>query len=257
MKLNKRQQQILQFINSRKFLTIEELAKQFSVASQTIRRDITELCDFGLVRRHHGGVGQLPSAENISFGSRQIINATSKHNIAQRIASFIPDNSSVYLGIGTTVEAVAKALLAHKGLKILTNNLNVASVFFQSKETDVLMSGGKLRLSDQDLVGDQTISFINSYFADYAVIGSGALHLERGLMDFDMDNVAITQSILKNSEQKFLAADNSKWNKKAFANVAPFSVLDKFFTDDVTDENIYQIMSKEKVELINCPEVLC
>jgi len=254
LKLNSRQQQILELISAEQFVSVEFLTQHFDVAAQTVRRDITQLCDLGLARRHHGGAGQLPSAENLSFGNRRVINAAAKQSIAQRIAAEIPDNASIALGIGTTIEAVAKALLNKKGLKIITNNLNVASIFYQSSDAQVLVSGGRLRPLDQDLVGDQVVSFFNSYYVDFAIISVGALDQQRGLMDFDTDNVAITQSILNNCSKKILAVDDSKWNKKAFASVATFAAIDKFYTDQLPGSDICQSLEKEKVQMIVCDQ---
>jgi len=254
VKLNARQQSILNKISGAEFISVESLSQHFDMAAQTIRRDITQLCDLGLARRHHGGVGQLPSAENLSFGSRRVLNAQAKLNIAKKIAEQIPDNASVALGIGTTIEAVAKALLNKKGLKIITNNLNVASLFFQSSDIEVMLSGGKLRPLDQDMVGDQCVHFFNSYYVDFAIVGVGSLDIERGLMDFDMDNVAITQSLLNNSQHKFLAVDESKWNKKAFAKVAPFSTIDKVFTDQPPETEIHDKLTALNVQVITCHE---
>ena len=254
MQLNARQQSILAKISGTEFISVESLSQHFNMATQTIRRDITKLCDLGLARRHHGGVGQLPSAENLSFGSRRVINARAKQLIGKRIAALIPENASVALGIGTTVEAVAKQLMNKKGLKIITNNLTVASLFFQSSDIEVMLSGGMLRPLDQDMVGDQTVQFFNSYYVDYAIVGVGSLDIARGLMDFDMDNVAITQSILNNSAHKILAVDESKWNKKAFAKVAPFSTIDKVFTDQLPDALICNQLKALHVDIIACAQ---
>ncbi|MGB1238463.1 MAG: DeoR/GlpR family DNA-binding transcription regulator [Pseudomonadales bacterium] len=238
MKLNPRQQRILEEINTQTFVSVEYLSQLFDVAAQTIRRDITQLCDLGLARRHHGGAGPLPSAQNISFGARQVLNAGAKRAIAREIAAAIPDNASIAMGIGTTVEAVARELQEHRGLKILTNNLNVASQFFSSSHTQVLVSGGALRPQDQDMVGQSVVEFFNSYHCDYAIIGVGALDSQRGLMDYDTDNVQITQSILQNAAKCWLAVDASKWSKKAFANVAPLRAVHRVFSDSLPESEI-------------------
>jgi DeoR family glycerol-3-phosphate regulon repressor len=254
VKLNPRQKQILVQLNGKEFVSVETLSQQFDMVSQTIRRDITQLCDLGLARRHHGGVGPLPSAENLSFGSRQVINAKEKQAIAQQIAKAIPDHASISLGIGTTAEAIAKQLLNKKGLKIITNNLNVASIFFQNSDIEVLVSGGKLRPLDQDLVGDNAVSFFNSYYVDFAIVSVGSLDIDRGLMDFDMDNVAITHSILNNAQHTILAADESKWNKKAFAKVAAFSAIDCFYTDHLPPTNICERLRAVNIEINYCAQ---
>jgi DeoR family glycerol-3-phosphate regulon repressor len=254
VKLNARQKQILVQLNGKEFVSVETLSQQFDMVAQTIRRDITQLCDLGLARRHHGGVGPLPSAENLSFGSRQVINAKEKQAIAQQIATAIPDHASISLGIGTTAEAIAKQLLNKKGLKIITNNLNVASIFFQNSDIEVLVSGGKLRPLDQDLVGDNAVSFFNSYYVDFAIVSVGSLDIDRGLMDFDMDNVAITHSILSNAQHKILAADESKWNKKAFAKVAAFSAIDYFYTDHLPPTSICERLRAVNIEINYCTQ---
>lgn len=252
MKLNARQKQILAQLNGKEFVSVESLSLYFDMAAQTIRRDITQLCDLGLARRHHGGVGQLPSAENLSFGNRRVINAHAKISIAKAIAEIIPDNASIALGIGTTMEAIAKQLLSKQGLKIITNNLNVASLFFNSSDNQVLVSGGQLRPQDQDLVGDQAIRFFNSFYVDFAIVSVGALDEARGLMDFDLDNAAITQSILSNSKRKILAADESKWNKNAFAQVAPFTTIDHFITDQLPSLAIGDHLQASQIEITQC-----
>jgi DeoR family glycerol-3-phosphate regulon repressor len=252
LKLNDRQRSILTQVIGKEFVSVESLSQHFDMAAQTIRRDITQLCDLGLARRHHGGVGQLPSAENLSFGNRRVINAQAKQCIAQSIASTIPDNASIALGIGTTVEAIASQLLLKKGLKIITNNLNVASIFYQVSDAQVLVSGGKLRPLDQDLVGDQAVSFFNSHYTDFAIVSVGSLDIDRGLMDFDMDNVAITKSILNNSEHKLLAADDSKWNKKAFSKVSAFTAIDRFFTDQHPPSHIGNKLLEFNIDIVSC-----
>jgi DeoR family glycerol-3-phosphate regulon repressor len=252
LKLNDRQRSILTQVIGKEFVSVESLSQNFNMAAQTIRRDITQLCDLGLARRHHGGVGQLPSAENLSFGNRRVINAQAKQDIAQSIANTIPDNASIALGIGTTVEAIASHLLVKKGLKIITNNLNVASIFYQASDAQVLVSGGKLRPLDQDLVGDQAVSFFNSHYTDFAIVSVGSLDIDRGLMDFDMDNVAITKSILNNSEHKLLAADDSKWNKKAFSKVSAFTAIDIFFTDQRPPSHISKKLHEFNIDIITC-----
>ena len=254
MKLNVRQELILAQLIGKEYVSVESLSLHFDMAAQTIRRDITKLCDLGLARRHHGGVGLLPRAENLSFGNRRIINAQEKELIAQRIASFIPDHSSIALGIGSTVEAIAKQLRPKKGLKIITNNLNVASIFFQQSDIEVLVSGGNLRPADQDLIGEQTIQFFNRFHVDFAIVSVGSLDIQRGLMDFDLDNADITRAILNNAEHKILAADGSKWNKKAFAKVADFSNVDYFFTDQMDNVVIAEQLQQHNIEITTCSE---
>lgn len=233
MKLTDRQQTILLWVRQAGHLEVELLAKRFEVTPQTIRRDINALCETGLLRRHYGGVS-LPSAtSNLPFASRQIINQNAKIQIAQRLAQHMPDGASVFLGIGTTVEFVARALADHQDLKILTNNLNVASLLCNSPSIEVRVAGGQLRHNDHDLVGEETTQFFNNFQVDYGVIGAGSLDADYGLMDFDVREAMISRAILGNARQRVLVADHSKWNRSALAKVAEFTELDLFFTDSL------------------------
>ena len=108
--LNDRQRQIVEQLRAEGLLSINDLSDLFSVATQTIRRDINDLCDQGLARRVHGGVAAPSNPVNLNFRARSILNEQTKRAIAQTAATRIPPGSTVLLGIGTTVQYVAEAL---------------------------------------------------------------------------------------------------------------------------------------------------
>ncbi|MFT6303946.1 MAG: DeoR family glycerol-3-phosphate regulon repressor, partial [Pseudomonadales bacterium] len=127
MKLSDRQTQIIEFLSSSGgTLSSSELTDRFDVSVQTIRKDLNDLSDLGLVRRVHGGITLPTQSRNLSFTNRQVINFEEKKHIARLCASLIPNNSSLFLGIGTTPSQIAEHLIYHTGLKVITNNLNAA-----------------------------------------------------------------------------------------------------------------------------------
>lgn len=235
MKLTARQQQILEWVQREEHLAVETLAERFDVTPQTVRKDVNQLCESGLLRRHYGGVSLPSSVTNLSFASRQVLNQLAKQTIASRLADMIPDNSSVYLGIGTTVEFVARELSRHEGLKVFTNNLNVASLLCNSPGIEVLVSGGHLRHNDHDVVGQEAVSFFNAFRVDYGIIGTGSLEPALGLLDFEVREAEISRAILENSRHRVLVADRSKWRRAALAKVCPLARIDWFITDRVPD----------------------
>ena len=99
---------IIALVRERGFVAIEALAEHFSVTPQTIRRDINQLCDLGLLRRYHGGAGLASSVENLAYQTRQVLHQEEKARIARVLAAEIPDNASLFINIGTTTEEVAK-----------------------------------------------------------------------------------------------------------------------------------------------------
>ena len=126
---NPRQSLLLDEVRARGTATVEALSEQFGVTLQTVRRDVKLLSDAGLLARFHGGV-RLPSSttENIAYRQRQQLNEHSKQRIARAIAAVVPQDCSLIINIGTTAEAVARELMNHQGLRVITNNLNVAAI---------------------------------------------------------------------------------------------------------------------------------
>ena len=114
MNLSPRHRDILELARQKGYLSTEELTRDFKVTTQTIRRDINELCGLGLLRRYHGGAGLASSIENVDYSARQVLKHEEKLRIAQMVAQEIPDNASLFINIGTTTEEVAKARHANR-----------------------------------------------------------------------------------------------------------------------------------------------
>ena len=145
LSLNRRQQDLLVWVQREGFASVEALASHFRVTHQTIRRDINRLAFLKLIRRYHGGAGLPSSVENMAYSARQVLFHEEKRSIAELVAQYIPNNASIFINIGTTTEEVAKALSRHRGLRVITNNLNVAGVMSGYPECEVIIAGGVVR----------------------------------------------------------------------------------------------------------------
>ncbi len=212
-------------------VTVERLADHFGVTLQTIRRDLTELADSGKLERVHGGA-ILPSGTiNIRYDDRRNLNEGAKIDMARACARHIPDGCSVFLNIGTSTEAVARALLHHRDLMVVTNNMNVANILAENAECQVIVTGGALRRSDGGLVGNLTIATIRQFRFDIAVIGCSAMDTDGDLLDFDIEEVGVSQTIIAQSRKTFLVADRSKFKRTAPARIASVREIDMFVTD--------------------------
>ena len=131
------------------------------------------------------------------------------------VAQQIPDGVSIFMNIGTTTEAVARALLKHRNLMVITNNLNVANILATSPNSEVIVAGGILRRADGALVGDVTAEFIGQFKVDYAIIGSAAVDPDGSLLDYDFREVRVAQAIIKNARKSYLVADHTKFKMVA------------------------------------------
>lgn len=197
------------------FVTVDALAAQFDVTPQTVRRDIASLCDQGLVRRHHGGVGTPVESANLAFARRQVLNLEAKREIAQAVAASVPDASTLFLGIGTTPEQVAIALQERDGLIVVTNNLGVALALSDSAGIEVRVAGERLRPRNRDFLDPPSLAVIDAYRMDIAIFGVGGIDSDGTLLDFDREEVAARQRMAANARRRILVADHSKFSRNA------------------------------------------
>lgn len=212
-------------------VTVEGLVDHFGVTHQTIRRDLTELAVSGQLERVHGGAILPSTTVNIGYSERSTLNQSAKVDIARACANEIPNDCSVFLNIGTTTEAVATALLQHEGLLVVTNNINIAVILSANTNIEVVVTGGNLRRLDGGLVGDLAKTTIGQFRFDFGVIGCSALHEDGDILDFDFQEVGVSQAIINRSDKVFLVADASKFERKAPAKIASLADIDTFFTD--------------------------
>ncbi len=229
---NPRQLQLLDEVRLRKSLSVEQLADILGVTLQTVRRDVQRLAELGLVSRFHGGV-RMPSStvENLAYTQREALNSTGKARIARAAAAQVPDNCSLILNIGTTTEAIAKALLHHKGLRVLTNNLNVAAILCANPDCEVIVAGGVVRKRDRAIVGEAAVDFIRQFRVDIALIGISGIEPDGSLRDYDMREVKVAQTIIEHAREVWLAADHTKFNRPAMVQLAQLAQIDRLFTD--------------------------
>jgi DeoR family glycerol-3-phosphate regulon repressor len=232
MSPNPRQIKLLTVVQTKGSVTVDELADTLDVTLQTVRRDVQRLADEGLLTRFHGGV-RVPSStiENIAHLQRESLNADGKTRIARLVAAAVPNDCSLILNIGTTTEAIARALLQHSGLRVITNNLNVASILSANAKSEVIVVGGVVRGRDRGIVGEAAVDFIRQFKVDIALIGISGIEADGSLRDYDYREVKVSQTIIAHAREVWLAADISKFNRPAMVEVATLSQIDRLFTD--------------------------
>lgn len=231
MSQNFRHPEILDMARRDGKVTVEGLAGYFGVTLQTIRRDLSDLADAGRLERVHGGA-VLPSGTiNIGYEDRRHLNSDAKADIARACAARIPNGISLFLNIGTSTEAVARELLGHRDLMVITNNMNVANILVANPDCEVLVTGGSLRRSDGGLIGALATETIRQFKFDIAVIGCSALDEEGDILDFDIQEVGVSRAVLRQARKTMLVADCSKFRRSAPARIASLSELDMFLTD--------------------------
>ncbi len=250
--LQQRLQDILEMVKQTGVVTVDELVERFEVSPQTIRKDLNSLCNQRMLARTHGGA-RLASGigiENMSYEARRVLAADAKLAIGKAVADIIGDNSSLFVNIGTTTEAVAQALSSHQDLMVVTNNINVASMMRPYPQTKVIVASGVVRSSDGGVIGEATVEFINQFKVDYAVIGASALDADGALLDFDFHEVKVAQAILSNARHVILAADASKHERTAPVRIGHISQIHSFVTDRVPNPAFRRLLQSQGIRTI-------
>lgn len=249
---NPRQDKLLQLVIDKGYCTVEDLAEALQVSTQTIRRDIKKLSDERLIVRHHGGASSPSSTVNLDYEIRKVSETDEKNAIGERIADIIPDNSTVFLTIGTTAEIIATHLLKKSNLQIITNSLRVANVLHSNKSFDVLIPSGKIRATNGGIVGTEALDFINNFRFDYLITSAGSIDVDGTLLEYDLNETAIAQSVMKSARNVFVALDSTKYTPKGSIELGHIGDATIFFTDINPPDDIQEVLNQTRVQLEVC-----
>jgi DeoR family glycerol-3-phosphate regulon repressor len=244
-----RHEKIVSLVREQGFVAIGILAAKFKVTPQTVRRDINTLSDQGLLQRHHGGAGPLLSTENVDYTNRKILCLREKRIIAELVAKHIPPRSSLFINMGTTTEEVAKILVNHDKLRVITNNLNVAKILSANSNMEIIVSGGLVRNKDCGIVGEAAIDFIRQFKVDYGIIGISGVDKDGTLLDFDYREVTAARSIMENSRKVFLVTDHTKFGRNAMVRLGNIREVNAMFTNKMPPAELVEIMKQNEVDL--------
>ncbi|MBT59308.1 MAG: DeoR/GlpR family DNA-binding transcription regulator [Arenicellales bacterium] len=249
-KLNSRQTAILEYIQHHGRVLVEELVDIFGTSPQTIRKDLQVLADAREVMRFHGGATLLAGIRYTDFDLRTKIATQQKELIGQTVAKLIPNDSVVMINVGTTTAAIARALKHHAGLKVVTDNVNIANDLRTCSGIEIMVPGGVVRGSDGAILGEAAVDFIGQFRADIAVIGTAAISLDGSLLDYDLREVHVARAIIENARHVILAADSSKFERAAPIKIGHLSKVHTFVTDDCNNRELRRLCKQHDIKLI-------
>jgi len=231
VKVTKRKDQIMAIVRERGLVAVSDLAEALGVSTQTVRRDLDDLCNNQKLRRLHGGVECLEQQVNDPYDLRMATNPDFKCAIANAVSEEISDGSSIFISIGSTPTRVAEALRGKKSLTVMTNNLNAAMVLSSETSNRIIIPGGEMRLPDRDLLGEDVVSFFESYRADFGIFGVAGVDEAGALLDFHVSEVRVRETIKRNSRISILVLDSTKFGRVAPAAGGNILEMDRVYSD--------------------------
>jgi DeoR family transcriptional regulator, glycerol-3-phosphate regulon repressor len=246
-----RSEQIVALVERRGYVAIEQLAAHFGVTTQTIRRDINALCESGSLVRQHGGASLPPSRLNSAYSARHVELVEEKRRIGQAIAQYLPDRASLFIALGTTVEAVAEALLiTTKTLTIVTNNTEVARMFWQKSSFETILTGGVVQHRNGGVVGRHAIDLIANFRCDYLITSAGAIEPDGTLLDFYDAELAVVSAMRERARMHLVAADHTKFGRSASQRLCRLRDISVLFTDKEPPASIREVAVQAGVSVI-------
>ncbi len=246
-----RKARMIEYVRKNRVATIAELALEFSVHEATIRRDLSEIEQDGVLKRTHGGV-TIEEWANVEppFNDRYNEQLEQKVRIGKMAASLVKDGEHIIIDSGTTTLHIAQNLVHRSNLTIVTNDMNVAAELKDSPGIKVILTGGELYPSSYMLNGMFTDRVLESLHVHKAFIGIPVLHPKLGLMHPEAQLVQTKTGMIKAAEQTIVVADSSKIGKISLHTVAPNSVINTLITGSDVSEKDLKRFKESGVEVI-------
>lgn len=230
MSLSKRHGEILRLLRKEGTIKVAELASRLGVSLESIRRDVKPLTDEGAVLKMHGAIGLPSHFDEAPFDRRMRENAVAKRIIARHVAASIDDGDSIMLDTGTTTSFVARELLGHRHLTVVTNSSDIARTLATINGNRVYMAGGELRSDSGAAFGVSAIEFVSQFSVDHAIISAGAIdHV--GVMDYNLEEAQFARAVLAKGARRVVVTDRSKFGRKGLIEVCPPAGFNVLVTD--------------------------
>jgi DeoR family fructose operon transcriptional repressor len=248
---SQRRQAILAQVREQAAVSAEDLASQFAVSVETIRRDLRALQGAGLLERVYGGATR-PSGRSSegSFAARSVRHIERKRAIAAVAASLVEPEETIVIDIGTTALEVARALPAGFRGRVLTNSVPAAMELSGRGDIELLLCGGQVRPGDGACSGAHAEAFFAEFYADRAFLGSGGVHPEAGLTDYYPAEVVVRRTIIEHTAASYVLADSSKLGVIAVHRVCPLDRVTAVLTDDEAEPGAHEALASAGVTLL-------
>lgn len=246
-----RRKRLLDYVERQEQVSIAEICERFAVSPATARRDLEALSRDARVQRVHGGAIAIRNAPpEPPLAMRSSKQAEEKRRIGQAASLLISDGETIFLGSGTTVLQVAKALQNRHDLTVITNSLLVMDVLRNATGIHLVGLGGILRQTEQSFIGHITELALSEVRVDKVVMGIRAIDVTEGLTNDYLPETQTDRAILKIGQQVIIVADHTKCGRVSTAFVAPLTAINTLVTDDKVSPDFVAAVSAQGVRVL-------
>lgn len=227
-----RRMQIVQRVRTAGRVRVNDLAAQFSTSAVTIRNDLNELHQRGLVLRSHGGA-VLPEGihREPPVDERLKAHAAEKRRIGALAATLIHDGETIILDSGTTTLEIARQIKDRVGLQVVTNGVNIAAELLDARGVEVVIVGGTVRGESASISGRFTEQMLAEFAADRFFMSGAGCDIDFGVSGSSLEETMVNRAMMAIAREIVLVADASKFSRRSMARIAPFSEIDMVISD--------------------------
>lgn len=250
-----RHREILEMLHGDGSLSVADLANHFDVTDVTIRRDLSELEQQGLLRRVHGGaITNLGRSYEPPYQLRSTKYSAAKEAIGRAAAAKVLDGDSIALDVGTTTLEIVPFLRERKNLTIITASFPIATRIIETCSLDndvrLILTGGIVRSGELSMIGGMAQEAYRNLHVDKAFLGVGGLSIREGLTDYNLEDADVKKPLLRSARYKVIVADGSKFGRLTFASVGSIDEIDAIITDESAPFEMVDKVRQLGVEVI-------
>ncbi|MBQ9860352.1 MAG: DeoR/GlpR transcriptional regulator [Clostridia bacterium] len=227
-----RQNKILEILEQRQAVSVDELSALLYSSGATIRRDLQALENGGMIRRTHGGAVHIDSnSMDFPMTLRENENLNAKEVLAQKALPLIRDGQTLFMDSSSTICRLARHLTGFQRIRVITNGLKTASILADIDGVEVYSTGGRLRDNAMSFGGTQAMDFARQFHADYAFISCRGIDPEVGVTESNETEAELKRVYIQNAKRVVLMCDGSKIGQRFFCKIAPVESIWKIITN--------------------------
>jgi len=232
-----RKKKILELLNENSKLLVPDLCEYFDVSPATIRNDLRELENAGLLKRTHGGaISNAKARFELNSYQKEVKNLSEKKAIARFAAELVEDGDTIAIDTGTTTLEFAKLLTDKKDITVVVNDLAIASYLEENSDANIFFVGGEVRRNFHCTVGPTAVKVLKGLSVDKAFMATNGITIKKGLTTPDLNQAEVKKAMIDIASEVTVLCDSSKVGNNGFAQVIPITGIHRLITDEKIDE---------------------
>jgi DeoR/GlpR family transcriptional regulator of sugar metabolism len=244
--INKRRDDICELLKGKNILSISELSAILNISKITIRRDLDYLAKEKKIKKIHGGaIIERAKDYEPPYMIRSLEMTEQKKAIGKLAASLIPENSLIFIDVGSTLLELAKNLPLDKNISVITNWIPIAQELGKKMFSNLFLLCGKVNCREMSIIGNYPLQFLDNFNIETCFIGVSGISIDHGLTDFTLEEIEMKKQMIRRAKKRIVLADHSKFDRLASIKICDLSDIDTIITSEGLDD-------KDRIKIEKC-----